>query len=404
MEFQLLISSPGQTFTLPLTSGLQVNATVEWGDGQSDTITSATAPERVHTYASTGFFNVKMSGLVEGWTLDNAADAGRLNQITRIGNVGLQRFNAHGASGWTGAIPAGFFSAIAGTVDDLSSAFNATGVTTFTEIPGGVTDVADMFRDAPIVATEYPAIPAGVTDARGIFSGLTGVTASSFPALPAGIASGEDIFENNSGCTAAAYPVLPTGMTAAAFMFSGCSGITASSFPVLPPNLSNANRMFNGNSGVTASSFPTLPATLSNANSMFANCSSVTATALPTLGASVSNANAIFLNAASVTTIGGAFDASVLINDYRSSISGTAITAAEIDAWLISIDNNNVSTGTRRILYANLAGAQLDSARSSAAAQALENMLATAVGQSLNIGGFGHTSTKAGNWIRTGTY
>ena len=48
-----------ETITLPLRSGFNYNATVDWGDGTTSVITSFDDPDRVHTYASAGDHTVK---------------------------------------------------------------------------------------------------------------------------------------------------------------------------------------------------------------------------------------------------------------------------------------------------------------------------------------------------------
>jgi hypothetical protein len=56
-------TGPNETFTLPL-HAFGVNATVYWGDGSSDLVTSNTQPELTHTYAEAGDYNVQYGGTV----------------------------------------------------------------------------------------------------------------------------------------------------------------------------------------------------------------------------------------------------------------------------------------------------------------------------------------------------
>ena len=50
------------TFKMPLRTGGVYNFTAYWGDGTFDTITSASAPERDHTYSSGGIYDVIIDG------------------------------------------------------------------------------------------------------------------------------------------------------------------------------------------------------------------------------------------------------------------------------------------------------------------------------------------------------
>ena len=52
-----------ETITLPLRSGFNYNATVDWGDGTTSTFFDD--PDRVHTYASAGDHTVKITGTFE---------------------------------------------------------------------------------------------------------------------------------------------------------------------------------------------------------------------------------------------------------------------------------------------------------------------------------------------------
>jgi hypothetical protein len=84
------------TVILPLVEGGTYSFTVEWGDGNSDAITSWDQSETTHTYASGGTYEVFISGTIEGWSFEvqaNSANAQKLTQINKwgplkLGNVG----------------------------------------------------------------------------------------------------------------------------------------------------------------------------------------------------------------------------------------------------------------------------------------------------------------------------
>ena len=51
-------------FTLPLQGN--INATVDWGDGSSlSTVTSASDPDKTHTYVTAGEYTIKVKGTCE---------------------------------------------------------------------------------------------------------------------------------------------------------------------------------------------------------------------------------------------------------------------------------------------------------------------------------------------------
>jgi hypothetical protein len=79
-------SSASNQLALPLLStGGTYNFTVEWGDGTSDLITSGTQAERIHTYASAGVYDIKISGQLIGWRFNNTGDRLKLLNIKNWG-------------------------------------------------------------------------------------------------------------------------------------------------------------------------------------------------------------------------------------------------------------------------------------------------------------------------------
>ena len=64
-------SSNSRQITLPLVTGGTYNFVVRWGDGSSDTITSAGAPPPP-TYAARGDYDVAITGTINGWNFSGA--------------------------------------------------------------------------------------------------------------------------------------------------------------------------------------------------------------------------------------------------------------------------------------------------------------------------------------------
>jgi len=78
-------SSLSNQFQLPLSSGSTVNAVVEWGDGNSDTITSYNQAETLHTYDSGGVYGIKIDGIINGWRFVNGGDKLKILNISNWG-------------------------------------------------------------------------------------------------------------------------------------------------------------------------------------------------------------------------------------------------------------------------------------------------------------------------------
>ena len=86
-------SSPSEKIKLPLQSGGIYNFTVNWGDGNNDTITSYNQPEVIHTYALEGVYTIEIKGILIGWRFNFGGDRLKLLEIKewgalRLGNSG----------------------------------------------------------------------------------------------------------------------------------------------------------------------------------------------------------------------------------------------------------------------------------------------------------------------------
>ena len=72
------LGTPTNQVTLPFTSTGTYNCLVQWGDGTSDTITSADQAEATHTYASPGEYTVLINGTIVGFS---ASGSGSSNAV-----------------------------------------------------------------------------------------------------------------------------------------------------------------------------------------------------------------------------------------------------------------------------------------------------------------------------------
>lgn len=82
-------SSLNTQFMMPLVSGGSYNATVNWGDGSSDTITSYNQQEVTHTYTSAGQYEISIEGTLQGWQFNNAGDRLKMLDIKQWGVLDL---------------------------------------------------------------------------------------------------------------------------------------------------------------------------------------------------------------------------------------------------------------------------------------------------------------------------
>jgi len=78
---------------LPLELTGTYNFFIEWGDGNSDTITVWNDPATLHTYTTPGIYTIKIYGQLEGWRFNNTGDRNKILSIQswggdfRLGNL-----------------------------------------------------------------------------------------------------------------------------------------------------------------------------------------------------------------------------------------------------------------------------------------------------------------------------
>ncbi len=82
-------SSLNTQFMMPLVSSGSYNATVNWGDGSSDTITSYNQQEVTHTYSSAGEYQISIEGTIQGWQFNNTQDRLKILNISNWGTLNI---------------------------------------------------------------------------------------------------------------------------------------------------------------------------------------------------------------------------------------------------------------------------------------------------------------------------
>jgi len=79
-------TSSSDQFTLPLdATGTEYDFVIDWGDGQTDTITQSNQAEKTHTYTSEGQYEIKIFGICKGWVFWNGGDAKKMLNISNWG-------------------------------------------------------------------------------------------------------------------------------------------------------------------------------------------------------------------------------------------------------------------------------------------------------------------------------
>lgn len=137
------ISTPGESITLPLASGLNYDFMVEWGDGSVERITSFSSPLKTHVYANAGIYTITINGLVEGWNFANVADSKlKIKTVVNFGDMGWKNLSLafYGCSNLTS-----FSGGVTSQVTTMSGMFkNATSLTNLNVSSFNTSNVTDM--------------------------------------------------------------------------------------------------------------------------------------------------------------------------------------------------------------------------------------------------------------------
>lgn len=82
-------SSASNQVALPLFSGGVYNFVVNWGDGNTDTITAWNQAEVTHTYATAGTYTITIDGVCKGFRFNNTGDVLKILSVTSWGDFEL---------------------------------------------------------------------------------------------------------------------------------------------------------------------------------------------------------------------------------------------------------------------------------------------------------------------------
>jgi len=80
-------------FTLPLVSAGTISMDVAWGDGTTNTITSYSQAEKLHTYSASGIYTVEITNEVRGFRFGGSGDFRKILDISNWGEFNFTESN-----------------------------------------------------------------------------------------------------------------------------------------------------------------------------------------------------------------------------------------------------------------------------------------------------------------------
>ena len=197
-----------KTITLPFRTGFTYNATVDWGDGNSDVITAWNQAETTHTYEAAGDYTVTISGTAEAWYFNYTGDKNKIISVSKLGELGWKNF----------------YKAFSGCTDLATFTPGATDTS-------AVTTMFFMFSDASsLTSLDLSSFnTSAVTTMTALFyntSSLTSLDLSNFDT--SAVTTMESMFERASLLTSLDLSSFNTSaVTTMNFMFYGASSLTA---------------------------------------------------------------------------------------------------------------------------------------------------------------------------------
>jgi surface protein len=298
-------SSTSTQVKLPLISAGTYNFVVQWGDGNSDTITVWNAAATTHTYASSGTYTVTITGVCTGWRFNNTLDRLKLLSIASWGTLKLGNLGGYfyGCSNLNLSATTDILDTT-GTLLFDNTFLNCTALTTINGIGSwnmsAVTSLSGMLAVCPSFNQSLNGwTTSAVTNMTSVFSGST--------IFNNGLASGVagTLTWNTSACT--------TMIT----MFSGCahfnqdvSGFTVNLVTNFQQTFNGCSKFNNGGSaGIGSWTLKTTGTVV--LNSMFTNCI-------------IFNQSLNGWNTVAVTSLGAIFSGCTAFNNgLASGVAGT---------------------------------------------------------------------------------
>jgi len=83
-------SSTSTQVKLPLVNSGTYNFVVQWGDGNSNTITVWNDAALTHTYAASGIYTITITGIIYGWRFNDTGDKLKISSVSSWGQIRFQ--------------------------------------------------------------------------------------------------------------------------------------------------------------------------------------------------------------------------------------------------------------------------------------------------------------------------
>jgi hypothetical protein len=175
--FKVTITTANTVFTVPLVDFglLKPNLTISWGDGSANSplITSSTSVDRIHTYVSTGTYEISINGFMPGFSVNNnLAIRNLITELVQWGTVGLRTINFYGCVNLT-AIPGSTSLSGVGGYTGLIDVLNFSNFMNGTRITAIPSDIFDYSPNATIFASAFATISTLTTVPSGLFDNVT---------------------------------------------------------------------------------------------------------------------------------------------------------------------------------------------------------------------------------------
>jgi hypothetical protein len=199
--FRIVTTSSNQVFELPIADygSITPDFSVDWDDGSSNTITSSSDVNRIHTFTSPGTYDISLTGTIPSFKVNNSAYRGLYTAVLAWGTASFRTLNFYGCSNLT-SLPSSGGSAIGNdglnTLVNVDNFLRATGITT---LPTGLMDYmvnVTSFVDS-FSFMQISSIPSGFFDncTNALSFNSTFNQCFNLTAIPSGL------FDNNTNVT-----------------------------------------------------------------------------------------------------------------------------------------------------------------------------------------------------------
>jgi hypothetical protein len=164
-------ASNNNQITLPLISTGNYNFEVDWGDGNTNTITAWNDPATTHTYAAPGTYTVTITGTIRSFSFNFVGDKDKLIDVIQCGPLEIEEryaFSNCANLSWTATDPLLLSS---GATDLSYMWYNCTG------IDPNISDWGSDISNVTIIRNMFDGTDSFTQDLSGwVLSGLTGLS------------------------------------------------------------------------------------------------------------------------------------------------------------------------------------------------------------------------------------